>query len=137
VLSKALAAHNKETAAGAAAEALDALAEVDMGLVTGEAHDLWMSHANETKAALNEIKAGASIELMRKAFEELSDELIVVVGQLGIPQGKTLYKTHCPMAFDNKGADWLQFDEDILNPYFGASMLKCGEVRQVIGDKTE
>ncbi len=43
----------------------------------------------------------------------------------------------CPMAFDNKGADWLQMDEDIRNPYFGASMLKCGEVVEVIGEKTK
>ncbi|MEA3224871.1 MAG: hypothetical protein U9Q07_02900, partial [Planctomycetota bacterium] len=60
-----------------------------------------------------------------------------VIGKFGIPQGKTLYKTYCPMAFDDKGADWLQLDEDILNPYFGASMLLCGEVKEVIGNKTE
>jgi Cu(I)/Ag(I) efflux system membrane fusion protein len=41
------------------------------------------------------------------------------------------------MAFDDKGADWLQLDEDILNPYFGASMLKCGEVKKVISNQTK
>ena len=41
------------------------------------------------------------------------------------------------MAFDNKGADWLQLDEDLLNPYFGDAMLKCGEVKEVIGNKTK
>jgi Cu(I)/Ag(I) efflux system membrane fusion protein len=41
------------------------------------------------------------------------------------------------MAFDNKGADWLQTDEDTRNPYFGASMLKCGKVIEVIGGKTK
>jgi len=39
------------------------------------------------------------------------------------------------MAFNNKGADWLQIDEDIRNPYFGASMYKCGQVIDVIGTK--
>jgi Cu(I)/Ag(I) efflux system membrane fusion protein len=33
------------------------------------------------------------------------------------------------MAFDNQGADWLQWGEQINNPYFGASMLRCGEIR--------
>ncbi|HEC03657.1 MAG TPA: efflux RND transporter periplasmic adaptor subunit [Phycisphaerales bacterium] len=137
VLNKALVSDSSREAAGAAGEALGVLAEVDMGLVTGRAHDLWMSHAGKIRAALNEIKTSSDIERMRKAFERLSNELIVAVGQFGIPLGKTLYKTHCPMAFDNKGADWLQLDEAILNPYFGASMLRCGEVKEVIGNKTK
>jgi Cu(I)/Ag(I) efflux system membrane fusion protein len=39
------------------------------------------------------------------------------------------------MAFDNKGASWLQKDEDIRNPYFGAAMYKCGEVTRQLKDK--
>ena len=34
------------------------------------------------------------------------------------------------MAFDDKGAAWLQAGETIANPYFGASMLRCGVVRR-------
>ena len=33
------------------------------------------------------------------------------------------------MAFDGEGDSWLQLDKDILNPYFGASMLRCGTIR--------
>ena len=137
LLQRALAADSEEGAAGATGDVLDALAGIDMGLVSGEAHELWMDNAGKMKTALGRIRAAAGIESMRKEFEALSKELIVAVGQFGIPQGKTLYKTHCPMAFDNKGADWLQLDENILNPYFGASMLKCGEVKEVIGNKTK
>ena len=36
------------------------------------------------------------------------------------------------MAFDNKGAGWLQSDKDVLNPYFGASMLRCGSVTETL-----
>jgi Cu(I)/Ag(I) efflux system membrane fusion protein len=72
---------------------------------------------------------------MREEFENLSNELIAVVGQFGVYPDKTLYKINCPMAFNNKGADWLQIDEDIRNPYFGASMYKCGQVIEVIGTK--
>ncbi len=39
------------------------------------------------------------------------------------------------MAFNNKGADWLQMDKDTRNPYFGASTLKCGQVMEVIGEE--
>jgi Cu(I)/Ag(I) efflux system membrane fusion protein len=33
------------------------------------------------------------------------------------------------MAFDNKGAEWLQRGTTINNPYFGDEMLRCGEIR--------
>ncbi len=137
LVQKALAGDDKNTATGATSQLLDALSKVDMGLVTGEAHDLWMSNSFKIKSALNKMKAAATIESMREGFEGLSNELIAVVGKFGILQGKTLYKAYCPMAFDNKGADWLQLDEDILNPYFGASMLLCGEVKEVIGHKAK
>ena len=32
----------------------------------------------------------------------------------------------CPVAFGNKGAFWLQAGDVTKNPYFGASMLRCG-----------
>ena len=37
------------------------------------------------------------------------------------------------MAFDNTGASWVQKGDRINNPYFGASMLRCGEITEKIG----
>ncbi|MEZ6187771.1 MAG: DUF3347 domain-containing protein [Planctomycetota bacterium] len=34
------------------------------------------------------------------------------------------------MAFENRGARWLQAEDGVLNPYFGARMLTCGEVTE-------
>ena len=34
----------------------------------------------------------------------------------------------------SRGADWLQADDKLLNPYFGAAMLKCGEVKAIISE---
>ncbi len=42
--------------------------------------------------------------------------------------GQKVYYQYCPMAFNNKGAYWLSNQREILNPYFGNKMLKCGEV---------
>ena len=39
------------------------------------------------------------------------------------------------MAFDFKGADWLQRTKTIDNPYFGASMLRCGEITRELEPK--
>jgi len=36
------------------------------------------------------------------------------------------------MAFDNRGASWIQSQEEINNPYFGETMLRCGEVKEVL-----
>jgi Cu(I)/Ag(I) efflux system membrane fusion protein len=91
-----------------------------------------MANSTKMKAALDTIKEAKGIEPMRVGFEGLSNELISVVGQFGIYEGKTLYRLNCPMAFNNKGADWLQTDENIRNPYFGASMYTCGQVVEVI-----
>jgi len=36
---------------------------------------------------------------------------------------------HCPMAANDKGADWLQESADeVQNPYFGARMPHCGKI---------
>jgi hypothetical protein len=41
-----------------------------------------------------------------------------------------LYKQYCPMAFDDTGAWWLSKEEEIMNPYFGDEMLRCGMVQE-------
>lgn len=40
------------------------------------------------------------------------------------------YRAFCPMARGGAGAAWLQPQQAILNPYFGAMMLRCGEIEQ-------
>jgi len=42
----------------------------------------------------------------------------------------TYYEMYCPMAFDFRGAYWLQRKDSLVNPYFGAEMLKCGETKK-------
>ena len=38
------------------------------------------------------------------------------------------YEAHCPMARDGEGASWLQPGSELRNPYFGAMMLRCGDI---------
>lgn len=68
----------------------------------------------------------ADMKAMREAFQPLSDTLWLMVQQTGWPGEQELRRFHCPMAFDNAGAHWLQFDETTANPYYGAMMLRCG-----------
>lgn len=136
-LHEALAADDKDGAVKAAQSAIQTLSQVDMSLLSGKPHEVWMSGVAGMNKALGAITEAVQIEAARQAFEQLSNELIAVVRQFGIAENRVLYRLHCPMAFDNKGADWLQIDKDTRNPYFGASMLKCGEVAEVIDGKTK
>ncbi|MCG8424892.1 MAG: efflux RND transporter periplasmic adaptor subunit [Proteobacteria bacterium] len=71
----------------------------------------------------------SDIEAARRAFEGLSNSAIELVSRLGNASGETVRLAYCPMAFDGRGASWLQRGETINNAYFGAAMLTCGEVR--------
>ncbi|TNF71584.1 MAG: DUF3347 domain-containing protein [Bacteroidetes bacterium] len=44
-----------------------------------------------------------------------------------------IYQQYCPMAFENTGAFWFSDSEEILNPYFGDAMLRCGKVEKTFG----
>jgi Cu(I)/Ag(I) efflux system membrane fusion protein len=136
-LQGALAGDDVTKAAQEAARTTKALAQVDMGLLSGQAHRIWMQRSSTMARALKTTEKTGDIEEVRKAFRTFSDELISVLGRFEITWQGPLYKIHCPMAFNDTGADWLQKDKDIRNPYFGASMLKCGVIKQVIVRDTE
>ena len=38
------------------------------------------------------------------------------------------------MAYEDRGADWLQNNTDLKNPYFGAMMLHCGELKETMSN---
>jgi Cu(I)/Ag(I) efflux system membrane fusion protein len=62
-------------------------------------------------------------------FEDLSDALITAVKADPAVFSGEILQMHCPMAKGNQGADWLQSGEPLRNPYFGAAMPGCGEVK--------
>jgi membrane fusion protein, copper/silver efflux system len=67
---------------------------------------------------------------IRAAFYPLSENMVQLVENIGSSSDTPLFVQFCPMAFENKGATWLASTEEINNPYFGAMMLRCGEVRK-------
>jgi hypothetical protein len=107
----------------------EALAKVDMKLVSGAAHNDWMNYLSPIQSSLKEIQASTDIEAQRKAFSNLSDNLYKSVKAFGLG-GKEAFYEYCPMAFNNEGAYWLSDQKQIRNPYFGDKMLTCGEVKE-------
>jgi Cu(I)/Ag(I) efflux system membrane fusion protein len=105
------------------------LTMVNMGLVQGQAHDLWMGMLQGIKDARNKMGSAKDLDQARKHFSMLSFHILEMTETFGLNKD-AVYKDYCPMAFGDQGAYWLSERKDITNPYFGASMLTCGEVKQ-------
>lgn len=80
-------------------------------------------------SATQKIAATDNLKRQRKAFSDLSNEMETLLKGT-VTSGK-IYKDFCPMAL-NGGAYWLSSIENIRNPYYGARMLSCGKVEEVI-----
>lgn len=131
---QALASDDAQAAAEGVAASREALGKVDMALLSGDAHMEWMARLKALEQGLDAFKeAGHDIEKQRGAFETISSALIQAADQFGLGGVASAHVVHCPMAFDNKGADWLQADKEVRNPYFGEAMLTCGSVTRSIG----
>lgn len=101
---------------------------VSVSDLSAEAKMQWQQHQKNLTAHATKIQESSDLETQRKQFDFLSQSLIKGVIKLGIHHA-ALYIQHCPMAFDNKGADWLSKEKKVLNPYFGKKMLTCGYVK--------
>jgi Cu(I)/Ag(I) efflux system membrane fusion protein len=104
----------------------EALGEVDMRLVKGDAHVYWMQQLEAVQAHASTLLKKDDVEAQREQFGVLSQALINALTAFGVDD--TYYVQFCPMAFDNAGANWLSNEEQIRNPYYGDRMLKCGSV---------
>lgn len=76
--------------------------------------------------------AGNSLEALRGPFEPLSEAMAVVLRSLGNPLERQVQIAHCPMAFDNRGAMWVQDNAVVDNAYFGDAMRTCGTLEATI-----
>jgi len=103
---------------------------VEKAPVTGPAHSDWKKIREMLVETSSKGRDTDSMESARRTFESLSATMLALEEHFGHTGEKDYYRTFCPMAFDNKGAHWLQDGKEINNPYFGPSMLRCGEVQK-------
>ena len=94
----------------------------------------WGRHSEAITSGLGQMEQAADIDALRAGFFPLSVAMTGMVEAYGAGQGP-VYELYCPMAFGNQGATWLQSDPQVDNPYFGASMLRCGEVKRQLKDE--
>lgn len=107
------------------------LNKTDASILSEPAKSYWEEKSQAMVDHLEKLAAAVEVEAQRQQFSFLSDQWIEVVQAMGHSDG-VWYVQHCPMAFDDTGADWISAEEEIRNPYFGDKMLKCGTVELVL-----
>jgi len=134
IVAEALAADSFENAQKAFPELKDQLDAIDSSVLESEAAEqLTKSRANML-ASLDTMQSATGIESAREGLSPLSEELTVALRSFGEGLETPVYRARCPMAFQNQGAAWLQRDATVNNPYFGAMMLRCGSVLEIISE---
>lgn len=107
---------------------LDELKSIDTSnIIIPTAKSYGDNITSESKGLLGE----TDIEQKRKSFQMISGALFDYVRTVRFDKQK-VYLLHCPMAFDNTGADWISSTTEIKNPYFGKKMLTCGAVKDSV-----
>ncbi|WMX13779.1 efflux RND transporter periplasmic adaptor subunit [Aureispira sp. CCB-E] len=134
VLKNALVASDFDKAQQASEVVAKKMEHIDMSLLEGKEHLFWMEKMPSIEKSLETLHLAKSIDAQRAAFATLSDELIPLVKVFGITEG-TFFVQYCPMALDDKGANWLSQEEGIQNPYFGDKMLRCGSIEETLSFK--
>lgn len=108
-----------------ARDSIDGLSQLSARVVTA-------AEPAQAAGGVPELVAGAGrvavpdIDTARLAFSKMSMGLITYLKQHP-GERADLEVVHCPMAFNNKGAFWVQRAGEINNPYHGRMMLRCGD----------
>ncbi|MDJ0841529.1 MAG: efflux RND transporter periplasmic adaptor subunit [Acidobacteriota bacterium] len=116
-----------------AEKALDAYKKIDTAALPAKQLSLWLTDAEGLSRSLQTMADTDNIADARTTFETLSTGVTTLLKRFGLPAGRNVYRYHCPMAFDNKGADWLQDREGTENPYYGSMMYRCGSQVEQLG----
>lgn len=81
-------------------------------------------------APMKAMAASSDIEEQRKEFVAMT--AMMEEKLKGNILSGAVYKQYCPMAFQNQGGYWLSDSKEVLNPYFGDKMLRCGSVKEIL-----
>jgi Cu(I)/Ag(I) efflux system membrane fusion protein len=131
-VAQALAADDPQAVGRDAAQATQALQQVEPAhLAEAGVRQQWVQMAAALRAALAALREAQDLTAQRRHFEPFSDVLTEAVQIFGVELAGAVYRAMCPMVQGRRGY-WLQAERTIANPYFGAAMLRCGEIVDVL-----
>jgi Cu(I)/Ag(I) efflux system membrane fusion protein len=110
---------------------MQALGNVEMELLKGDAHRAWMDQLKILNPALENIRSDNNIEKQRLEYASFNQAFYKSLKMFGL-ENDTAYYQYCPMANNDQGAYWLSETKEIRNPYFGDMMLNCGETKDTL-----
>ena len=136
-LQKALAKDDLANAQKAVPELQKALAAVDSKLLPEGAQAYWDRERQQMGKVVAQLQSVKDLKTMREYFSPLSGGLLASVKVFGVEKTGPIYELHCSMAFNHRGASWLQGQNQPHNPYFGAAMPACASrVQLIAGNET-
>ena len=95
---------------------------------TGILKETALNYASTISSSAQALALEATIAAKRKEFEMIAEALWNLTRTVKYSSQK-LYWQYCPMAFNNRGANWVSTEAEIRNPYFGNEMLECGSIQ--------
>jgi hypothetical protein len=125
-LKDALIKSDAKTTSAKAATLLTAINAVKMDKLKSDEHTAWMKVMKKMTTDAKSISSNQDLKKQREAFKSLSKNTYELIKASN--QTQTVYYQHCPMA----DANWLSKEKAIKNPYYGSSMLTCGNVVETI-----
>ncbi|TWU39834.1 Cation efflux system protein CusB precursor [Novipirellula aureliae] len=126
-LSQALATDDLEVAKRAVEPLHQRLAGLLPIVSEAKAAEVWSKEKRDLSEIIARLQKANDLAALRSGFALLSEQMLSLERMFGLPTDETLYELHCPMAFEGRGASWIQTDDAVRNPYYGASMLKCAD----------
>ena len=130
-LNQALIEDNQDGAKAAAKKLLATVSKFDMSKLIGEQMDFYHTQLEKLNRGLKGISESTDIEETRLELATLSDAMYALVKAYR-PNESALYFQFCPMAQNGDGANWLSNTKEIVNPYMGQRMLKCGRTKETL-----
>lgn len=106
---------------------LEVLKKAEFESDQAEVQSFWESRQEQLLNQTKPMTKPDGLESRREAFIGLSKEMAMLISAFGSGE-RVLYVEHCPMANSDNGAFWISADPEIRNPYYGAAMMRCGEV---------
>ncbi|WP_436715516.1 efflux RND transporter periplasmic adaptor subunit [Roseiconus lacunae] len=126
-LGKALAADDLEGAKQAVEPLHQRLASLLPIVSESKAVEMWSKEKRDLSEIVARMQKASDLAALRSGFALLSEQMLSLERMFGLPTDAALYELHCPMAFEGRGASWIQSDDAVRNPYYGPSMLKCAD----------
>lgn len=125
-MKEALIKSDAKTTSVKAASLLTAISAVKMDKLKSNEHTVWMKVMKKMTSDAKAISASQDLKKQRETFKSLSKNTYELIKASNPTE--VVYYQYCPMV----DANWLSKEKAIKNPYYGSSMLTCGNVVETI-----